>query len=76
MSVMLTPSHERQARIAAVLRTSRLTRSQICERFGISPSRARQLLEALTREGRVRCVGSGKAKAYEAVPEESLCPTS
>lgn len=70
-------TNDRKRRVFLALRGSRLTKSQLCERFAVSNDAMKTMLDALIEEGLVRRVGvSGCRVSYEAVPEEAKCPPS
>lgn len=67
----MTTMHERavelRERVAAVLRGNWLSKSQIQERFGLSPATARRVIDDLQRERRLVSRGRGKFVEWSAL---------
>jgi len=67
-------AEERRRRILAALRTSALTKTQLCERFGVSRATMTDALQRLLRDGSIIIVGAGAYAKYTAA--EASCARS
>lgn len=77
MSVREAQANERRARIVAALRTNKMTKAQLCERFGVSARTMTQTLQALIRLGVIASYGGGSYVTYSVVQQGEACsPTS